>query len=552
MWQFLRELPLTVLRAIADLLEWLLVASWQPLIEQEDEPKSFLRSMIRLPIRMMTSGFGLAVRAVAFPVSALFLPPARRNRYLRGLPAMMGAIAFLGALLVHAYFHERILNRYVWKVQSAFGSGRVAGVHSLSERLVSDATRDKPERVFMYSIVRRENGDSEGYEAILEGLAPPDEDGFPEAHFARALDLARKINLNVAGKEQVDALHWHLTHCDDSDNEQMHSLWALYYRANQEWEPAESRLRAASRGNPIYLLPLADFLKERGNTDESERVLNEAVKTIATKLNENPLSKSLRLELVVVLNRLKRVDDAEKVLVIGVQLHRDEEMKQALSDFYVMLYEEDRQAEQPIRMQLERLMLALRAQPNSPRVYQACTECFLRIPLSQERDLLEQALEELMVDGGSIAVSHFFMGAQRIVRTWPPTGPPSATIDLDNDRKREQDAALSEASWHLKQAIALEKGFAGVSNNYARVLLLGKEVSPIAASMLAAFAVEGDSGIALYWDTLGDSLKASGDIPKSMEAFAEAWKLEPTPERKEKLDGARRNGAALPRASNGG
>jgi tetratricopeptide (TPR) repeat protein len=552
MWQFLRELPLTVLRAIADLLEWLLVASWQPLIEQEDEPRSFFRSMIRFPIRLVAAGFGLAARAVAFPVSALFLPPARRNRYLRGVPAMLGVMTFLGTLLVHAYFHERILNRYVWKVQSAFGDGRVAGVQFLCERLVLDAMRDKPERVFLYSIVRRENGDGEAYEAILNGLAPPDDYGYPEAHFARALDLARKTNLNALGKEEADALYWHLTHCDESDNPQMHSLWALYYRAKQEWEQAESRLRAASRINPMYLLPLADFLQERGNKDESERVLNEAIKTIATKLNENPLSKSLRLELVVVLNRLKRVDDAEKVLVTGVQLHRDEEMKQALSDFYVMLYEEDREAEQPIRVQLERLMLALRAQPNSPRVYQACTECFLRIPLSQDRDLLQQALGELMVDGGSIAVSHFFMGAQRIVRTWPPSGLSSASIDLGNDRLREPDAALSEASWHLKQAIALEKGFAGVSNNYARVLLLGKETSPFAASMLAAFAVEGDSGIALYWDTLGDSLEASGDIPKSMEAFAEAWRLEPTADRKEKLDRARRNGAAIPRMTNGG
>lgn len=539
---------MTVLRAIADLLEWLLVASWQPLIEQEDEPKSFLRSMIRMPIRMMAAGFGLAVRAVAFPVSALFLPPSRRNRYLRGLPAMLGAMVFLGVLFLHAYFHERILNRYVWKVQSAFGDGRVASVQSLSERLVLDAIRVRPERAFLYSLVRRENGDVEGYEAILDGLAPSDEYGYPDAHFARALDLARKINLKSVEKEQVDALHWHLTHCSDSDNEQMHSLWALYYRANQEWEQAESRMLAASRINPMYLLPLADFFDERGNTQESSRVLSEAIQTIATKLNENPLSKSLRLELAVVLNRLKRFEDAEKVLVTGVQLHRDEEMKQALSDFYLMLYEEDREAGQPIRVQLERLMLALRAQPNSPRVYRACTDCFLMTPSSQERDLLEQALGELMVDGGSIAVAHFFMGAQRIVRTWPP----SATISQGSGDTREQDAALSEASWHLKQSIALEKGFAGVSSNYARVLLLGKETSPAAASRLARFAVEGDSQIALYWDTLGDSLEAAGDLSEAAEAFEKAWKLEPTAERKEKLEVAKRKGATLPRATNGG
>lgn len=547
MWHFLRELPLTALRAMADLLEWLLVASWQPLLEQEDEPRSFVRSLIRMPIRLLAFGFGLSVRAVAFPVSALFLPPERRNRYLLGLPAMCGVFAVAGALLVHAFFQERIVNRYMWRVQTAFGEGRLADIRALSERVVMEAEQDDSERVFWYSMVRRENGDVEGYEAILEKLAPADEAGLPDAHLARALDLARRMKIVDAPKESVDALHWHLTHCDDADNEQMHSLWSIYYRANRDWEQAESRLRAASRINPMYLLPLSDFLKERGNTEESERALNEAIKALATKLNENPMSKPIRLELVVVLNRMKRVDDAEKVLVAGVQLHRDEEMKQALSDFYVMLYEEDRQTDQPLRMQLARLMSALRAQPNSPRVYQACTDCFLRHPLSsdQDRDLLDQALGEMMVDGGNIAVSHFFMGAQRIVRTWPPSAPG----DVGRVPPPEQDGWLSEASWHLKQSIALEKGFAGVSNNYARVLLLGKEKSPDAASKLAAFAVEGDSQRAAYWDTLGEASESLGDVSKSIEAFSEAWKLEPTAARQEKLEGAKRQRGSLPQAT---
>jgi tetratricopeptide (TPR) repeat protein len=497
-----------------------------------------------LPIRLLAWVFGLGVRAVAFPVSALFLPAARRNRYLRGLPAMFGMTAAVGALLLHLYFHERIVNRYVWRVQTAFSEGRQAQIQPLSERVVSESKEDEPEKVFWYSMVRRENGDVEGYEAILEELAPSEGEGLAEAHLARALDIARKTNVANPVKEQIEALHWHLTHCDDADNEQMHSLWAVYYRATHEWEQAESRLRAACRINPMYSLPLADFLKERGNTEESERMLNEAVKTLAAKLNENPLSKSLRLELVVVLNRLKRGDDAEKVLVTGVQLHRDEEMKQALSDFYLMLYEEERKAEKPLRMQLARLMSALRVQPNSPRVYQACTECFLRYPFvqGQERDVLEQALEEMMVDGGSISVSHFFMGAQRILRTWPP----ASTVDIEKQGTLRRDGSLAEASWHLKQSIALEKGFAGVSNNYARVLLLGDVTSPFAASMLASFAVEGDAQRAAYWDTLGDSYEAVGDIPKSIEAHAEAWKLEPSDARKEKLERMKQKGASLP------
>lgn len=503
MWHFLRELPITLLRAISDLLEWLLVAVWAPFVRSEDEPKRTLgKSLLILPILLPYWVFRLGLAVVAFPFSVLFSPPMQRNCFLRGIPALLGGLAFLTGIGLHRYFHERIIMRYISRVQSGFTKNEFRNSYNYGKRMVKDSWNDREERTFLYALVVAQIEGAATSSAIMEPLAPNDAEGLTEAHRARAFEYAELVRSGSDDSESLEVMRWHLEHSGDTDSDQMQNLWFVYHRAAGDLDGAEANLQEASKFNPTYYLPLSEFLRERGKDAAADKALMEASKAFVTRLNENPLSKPTRLQLVLALNKLKRSEDAERVLIAGVQLHRDMEMQTALSDFYLLLMEEARKGGEPLARQLVRMIQAMRADNNSIRVLNTCVEFLDGKRDTEERNAIREALETMMVDGSNVGMAHFLLGALEVL-----------------------GASTEDGWWHLRQAISIDKGFGLLCNNMSVALGLQSNPDWALAKKFGELAVLADSSNAVYFETLGHARLRHGEIDEAIRMLQRSLEL---------------------------
>jgi tetratricopeptide (TPR) repeat protein len=527
MWHFLRELPITILRAISDLLEWLMVASWTPLVqENEGEDRSLAKTLLLLPILVPYWIFRFGIACLTFVFAAFFFPAGRRNCYLRGLPAVLIGLMIALGLALHAFYGDRILMRYVSRVQGAFRGENYEEGRKYGVRMIEDSRQDRDERTFLFALLIGLRGEKEASNSILDQLAPDDREGLADAHRARAFEIARDINTQSLDPEAIEALRWHLSHSGETNTEQMHHLWSIYYRADGQLDLAEASLREASQLNPVFSVAYSDFLMELGKKDLAERALNDAVRTFAGKLNENPLSKPIRLQLVVALNRLKRSEDAERVLVAGTQLHRDGEMRLALSDFYLMLQEQEEAEEKPLVNRLTRLIQSLRADPNSQRAYNAWIDFFASESNRSKSQELESALEGMLVDGTNVGMVHFMLGVKGLLAN-PGELNRVRRASADGKKTGDDESDPTEAIWHIKQAIALDSGFALICNNYAQSLLIRDPAILDAAILLAEIAVSSSPNMAPYLETLGDALTAQGNWERAATVFDQASTLDP-------------------------
>jgi tetratricopeptide (TPR) repeat protein len=511
MWHFLRELPITILRAISDLLEWMLVSVWSPFVRSEDEPRrSFGQTLLMLPVLLPYWVFRLGLAVVSFPFAALFMPPVRRNCFLRGLPALLGVMVCLIGFGLHRYFHERILMRYISRVQGGFMKNEFSKSYDYGKRMVVDSWNDREERIFLYALVVGQVEGAAASSAILESLAPDDAEGLTEAHRARAFEFAELVRRgslepDMAGvPESLEGLRWHLEHSGDADSDQMQNLWFVYNRAAGDLDGAEASLQAASKFNPMFFLPLSEFLRERGKDAAADKALVEASKAFVVRLNENPLSKPTRLQLVVALNKLKRTDDAERVLIAGLQLHRDMEMQTALSDFYLLLMEELRKGGEPLSRQLTRLIQAIRADNNSIRVLNRCVEFLDSKGDADSRNEIREALETMMVDGSNVGMAHFLLGCLEVL-----------------------GMSTADGWWHLRQSVSIDKSFGLLCNNMS--VALGLQPSPDweLATQFGELAVLADSSNAVYFETLGHARLEAGGIDEAIQALQRAVELRP-------------------------
>jgi tetratricopeptide (TPR) repeat protein len=525
MWHFLRELPITILSAISDLLEWLLVASWRPLVQQnEGEERSLAKTLLLLPILVPYWIFRFGIACLTFAFAAFFFPANRRNCYLRGLPAALFGLVIVLGLALHVFYGERILLRYVSRVQGAFRGENYEEGRKYGVRMLEDSRQDRDERTFLFALLIGLKGEKEVSNSILGQLAPDDREGLADAHRARAFEIARDINTQSLDPEAIEALRWHLSHSGEINTEQMHHLWSIYYRADGQLDRAEASLRKASQLNPAFSIAYSDFLMERGKKDLSEKALTDAARTFAGKLNENPLSKPIRLQLVVALNRLKRSEDAEKVLVAGAQLHRDSEMRLALSDFYLMLQEQGESEEKPLGDRMTRLIQSLRADPNSLRAYNAWIDFFAAESNRSKSQELESALEGMLVDGFNVGMVHLMLGVKGLLAN---------PAELNHAPKTSADGQLSEESvhaeaiWHIKQSIALDSGFGLICNNFAQSLLIRDPAIHDVAVLLAEIAVSTSPNEVPYLETLGDALTAQGNWERAATVFDQASTLDP-------------------------
>lgn len=496
MFHFLRDLPIVILRAISDGIEWLLIAIWKPFQrESDDEVLPWYKTVLLLPLLIPYWLFRLALIALAFPIRAFFLPSGRRRHYFRGIPAMLVTAGVTMGLVGYAFVHDRVIGRYINRARAELGRNDVEKSIEYGRRLVAERSSLNTEGKFLYSVSLAQQGFSEGSSAVLEEIAPDDATGFMPAHQMRAMEFGRLLTSGAEPREELlPKMLWHLEQSGEARDERIHGLWATYYELSGEKSKAISRLEKAGKMNPAFFVKLSEIYRDDGDEAMEKRSLGEAAQGYSERLRENPLSKTMRVQFALTLARLKRWGDAETVLVNGVQLHRDKESLETLADFYLMRLKDETDSEAIGAEQLDLLLRALRVDVNHFRTYAFLAKLFDTSRSEGELSDLKELLEERLVDGENAALAHFGLGCWFLMQR-----------------------SIDQGQWHLKQAMALDPIFVLACDNLAFAYTLSepKRLDESLSLVKAAFEFAPDSSGTM--EMLGTVQLERGELDSALE-----------------------------------
>lgn len=508
MWKTLRELPLTILGVVSDGLERTFSKLFSPFGGSEDESdedgrsrKSGRRSLWLLPILAIYWLFRGALWAITFPVRAWFLPRPQRACFLRGLPAFLTVLLVIAGAVAYRYYYDSFLQRYTSKTIALLSAAENAPDPKstfYAKRIVSDSSKPRREYTYIYGVAAARANLSDVASATMEKIAPDDEVGFAQAHQYRAGELAATLK-DHPKEEVLDKIQWHLEKAGKIDEERSFAIWAQLYQARGEWDQAAKVLEQAGNFQPGYLMLLADLKEKQHDSIGAKRALERAREGFLDQLEEKPDDKFARIQCVITLKKLDRINEAEKLLLAGLQLHRDADMQRALAEFYVLQF--DATSEQtPFIERFSWLARALTIDINFPSIYARLAVLFQPQRTTDETEQLKKNFQQILVSGANPAVAHFALGF--LAAQSPET---------------QRDAA-----WHLTQAQNLQPPVALAYSNLAKSLAESTQPRFAEAELFARQSISGTVQEARLYLTLGKVLESQAKWSEVIEALVTA------------------------------
>jgi tetratricopeptide (TPR) repeat protein len=496
MWQFLFELPFRILHLIALGFDWV-SGKWRDLIEEDDDAppgRNRVRWILVLFIRTIIWSFNATIWLITVPVRGLFLSPSNRVCYFKGLPAFFGLCSLVSILVGHAYFRDRFTRRYHAQAVSSIGEKDFADGMLHAKRLVATlSTNQLRENLYLYGILNANLERKDVAEVVMATIAPDWEIGFPPAHQFRALELIQAHESNPS-LEILESLQWHLRHSIFKDQEQRLLLWAQLYRARNDTAKIAETLEEAAQLNPLHYFALSELELKRENTVASRQALERAAEVFSKKVEERPADKVARIRLASAFAKLKRFDDAEKILISGPEFYRDQEIRRALAELFVLKF--DAMTEKSNFLEkLSPLMQAVTLDLYSRDIYVRLEKLFSRDIDESQRKELQANFERLLVSGFNPAAAHFVIGFL-------------ASINPEDS---------SSATWHLAQAQSLQPAIALAYSNLASVLAQPNTGRFLEAELFARQAVAGQVQDPAIYAVLGEVLNAKGDFQATID-----------------------------------
>jgi tetratricopeptide (TPR) repeat protein len=506
MWKALRQLPMTILHAVSDGMERLIARGFSAFRaddEGDDAAGSVQRRSSRtrlwqLPIRLIYWGFRGMILALAFPIRVWFLPAAQRACFLRGLPALAVAGLTVLGIAVALYRYESTVQRYTSKTIASFSSPDSIQATLYANRIVSGSKNPRRENVYLYGLAHARLQNLDIANAAMAGIAPDGKIGFAPAHQFRAIDLAQQLQRNP-GEEILDQLQWHLENAGARDEERNLVMWAQLHQARGNLDKAAQVLEQAGSLHPVHFIAMANIEEKQNDTAASKKALERARDGFLNLLNQKPEDKLSRLQLAVVLSKLKRLEEAEKVLLAGLQLHRDPDMQRATADFYILQFDDDSR-ELTFLEKLSWLSRAMNIDLHYREIYIRLEKLFDPQLPDEEKGQLKRTLEQILVSGPNPAGAHFALGL--LAALTPDT--------------------RSNAVWHLAQARTLQPPIAIGYNNFAKILSLADPPRLDEAELLARQAIDGPVQEASFYVTLGQILASQSKWSEAIEVLSTA------------------------------
>ena len=339
--RWLQELPLRVVEWTADGLEW--IFRWfSGIVDGGGEGGSIGWSgWIR---RGIVGLFWVGVRLVSYPVSGLFLRGEARRAYWCSLPSVLLGLVVVGLLVVWGVYRERVLTRYLVRVQSAYTRGQLAGsaqtgAASLrdikdsggigyAERWIDDPMFVTPEKELLFGLVQLQSGGIERGMRVLELLSPEDGKGLGVAHYWRAGEYAQRIRKGGFGEGEerqanLSKLRWHVERAGGVAEGQLALLRGRLAGWEGDAAGAELEFRKAWQESPGVGLEIAEMYRGRGDEESARRVLGESGQRLNALVSAEPRNRVAREQLAIVYEGLGEWGRAEGVMLEGLQWSRD-------------------------------------------------------------------------------------------------------------------------------------------------------------------------------------------------------------------------------------
>ena len=480
---------------VRELLDWFLhffnVGS-----NRIDQPRpsrlSFLLIPFLIPVWLLIGIF----KALTFPFRFGWLHEERRRMLLWGIPALACMTLVLTGVIYTWLNHNTIKGRYLGRMQQAIELKDFNLASVLAERVIQESPEVDPLMRLRYAIILAEKGDNDKALSIINDLAPDEEIGFAAAHQMKAAQFAQQIQQN-RDEDTIKKFRWHLDHANTESSEQLETLWALYYSTVNQDDEVIVHMERAARLNPTHLITLSEIYRKQRKVMESDRTLVEAEAIFDRMLRDEPLAREVRLKLALVKSKLRKIDEAELVLLTGIALNNDSAMRRSAADFYLMRYDLLRTDKEPFDKQFAYIQKAIALDSNYIPAYDRLVSLYANSPDNKSVQELKQLLRDMIVDGKSAAMAHFAL---------------SSILLLDGDANESQS--------HLRQAFKLDAKMPVVCNNLAWIMANNSNVNQLAeAYQLASQAVAAEPNNAEFRDTLGSVLMKQEKYEEAITEF---------------------------------
>lgn len=423
------------------------------------------------------------------PIKILRAGDAERSRhFLAGLPALLVLLGFLGAIGYAWVRQDTIANRYRARGRGAIVEKDYRSAKTFYGRLVN-AGKDEGEDRFYWAVSLAETGDVQRAESILDQLAPPRDKGVgtPIAHRYRAVAQIASISRGEAVRDprRLEEIRWHLENSGNGQAGDVDEPWALYYSFTGQLDRALPYFLRAANSKPEYLLVAAGIQKERLNTVAQFQTLQRAQRVFSSLLARDPMNEFARSSLAKTLVELNEVDQAQRVLEVGVKLKPTKEMRRALASLLLERHKQAVVSGDGFDKELGYLQGSLTLDPNNRASYEFLIGLRKRAggddlaEKESKSDRLKQLLDSI-AKGESVALAHFALGN---------------ILWLDN--------RFDDAKFHLQQAYRLDDDFSIIANNLAWVLANQDPPNLDQAHQLVSSVVEREPDDPRFHDTLG-------------------------------------------------
>jgi tetratricopeptide (TPR) repeat protein len=261
----------------------------------------------------------------------------------------------------------------------------------------------------------------------------------------KAINLAGQIGKSD-DPSLLRRLKRHLEQCDD-ESPVVVRAWIAYFVAIEDTEGALAKLTIAANTDPKMWLVIADLHQRKDELLLRNRALKTAKSEFQRLVENDPFDTSNRVNLSMVLTRLKEHEDAEQVLLRGFKLQPDSAMKRALAIYYVMRNDMLSSTAPQFSQQFRYLENAMQFDSSHAATYGRMTRLFLRDISNEQRDEIKSSLLKLVTGDSQSAMAHF---------------------SLSNLFQAEGDVA--KAQWHLERAYEIDNSIVNVINNLAWTL----------------------------------------------------------------------------------
>ena len=486
--QFLTHQLLGLLSNISDMLEMFFRLPFRQKMydseEQLDERKPLLRRIISTVVTVLIAPVALLLNLILLPFQAATVySPERRRNFLWGLPA----VAILGIVIFAAVrvnvVDKNINAKYRGRAQKALDSGNFDLAKIYYSRLVSNMKTPENYDLFNLAISLSETGDGARAKRIFDSLAPTGEEGFKPAHRVNALLLISSGRLRKSpNPSDKKDLKWHLSQLEKSDSPLVNHAWSEYYLSINEPYKALEHLKIAGKSDPSFLLLAADLCLPLKDFEQRQTILETATGELKKRLLRDPDNQRMLTGLANVLSKQEKFGEAEKLLKQSLLIEDNRLSRQALADFYILLFSDARKNEAGFEVEFGWVQKSIETYIYHERAYEKLVDAYQYH--SDGRKQILNFLEEKLASGEKAAMVHFAM---------------SNILWLENQKE--------DARWHVEKAYQLDSRFSAIANNLAWFLAHDEENPDLdRAYSLAHEVVRSDPRNPRFNDTLATIL----------------------------------------------